>query len=780
MNIKKSTLLGLCLSIATMSYAQEFTQSIKGKIVDEASQQPLSFATVTLLNTDPVLGTTADEAGIFLLEDVALGRYDIQVAFLGYETAIIPEVVVSAAKAVYLDVKLRENTYLLDEVVVKPKIVKNSPINTMATLSARMLSVEEASRYAGGFDDPARLASSFPGVASSVGNNAIVIRGNAPKFLQWKVEGVEIPNPNHFADLGAIGGGGLTALSSNLLANSDFYTGAFPAEYSNALSGVFDIRMRNGNSSAYEHSIEVGAIGIDFASEGPMSKKNNAAYLINYRYSTLGLVSSLLPEDAQGTNYQDLSFKLKLPAENAGVFTLWGIGLIDRSGARAETEAAHQNYYQDIEEQDAKQYMGAFGIGHKLVFENAAYLNSTIAVSTNGLDLRTDRLDGDNQLRPQNEINSTNYNFTFKSFLNKKFSARHTNRTGVTLRGMSYKLSLKEANESGNPLATIAGEDGFSTLLATYSASSFSYDKWHINAGINAQLFTLNNNFTIEPRLGISHQLSNKSKLSFAYGLHSRLEPLSIYFANTSNAASPQANSGLDFSKAHHFVMAYDLEITEKLHLKVEPYFQYLFNIPIIANSTSSLLNLQNDWFINDAYINAGNGRNYGIDLTFEQFINNGFYYLLSGAVFNSSFKTDTDEWYDTRFNQNYLFNALAGKEFRLGKEKQNLLGLNVRLSLQGGDRYSIVDESASALAKDVVYDERIPFTEQTKPSTIWHFTVNYEWFKTNASHKLSLKVLNATNFEAFLGHRYNIKSNQVEEFREALMIPNVSYKLSF
>jgi len=760
--------------------AQDLTQTIKGKIIDDSSQAPIAFATVVIISTNPIIGTTSDMDGNFIFENVPIGRYDLEISFLGYEPIIKPEVIVTSAKEVILTFALKESAYTFDEIVIKPKVVKEKPLNKMATVSARMLSVEEANRYAGGFDDPARLASSFPGVASSVGNNAIIIRGNAPKYLQWKIEGVEIPNPNHFADLGAFGGGGLTALSSNLLANSDFFTGAFPAEYNNALSGVFDIKMRNGNSSEFEHSFEIGAIGIDLASEGPLIKKTNASYLVNYRYSTLGLVSSLLPEDAKGTNYQDLSFKLKFPTKKVGLFSIWGIGLIDKSGTTPEKEIEKQIYYQDIEKQDVKQYMGAFGLNHSLIFENSAYLKSTLALSTNGIDFKTDRLDDIAQLQPENEIQNANYNVTFKTFLNKKFNSRHTNKTGVILRGLGYDINFKENDNTTNNLSTLVSENGFCTLISAFSNSSFSFKKWQMNVGLNSQLFTLNNNFTLEPRLGVNYQINDKNTVSFGYGLHSRVEPLNIYFANTINSNSSQANKDLDFSKAHHFVLAYNWNISEKLHLNIEPYIQYLYNIPVIVNSTTSLINLQHDWFINDTYINSGNGQNYGLDLTLEQYINNGFYYLISASIFDSKYKADTQKWYNTRFNKNYLFNVLAGKEFRIGKKKQNLLGINLRLSIQGGDRYSIIDDTASNIEQDVVYNETTPFTEQSKTSFNAHFTINYEWYKRKSAHKLSLKVLNATNYKEFQGHRYNLKTDLVEEYREALIIPNISYKISF
>lgn len=771
----------LLLSLfGTAVIAQDFHQTISGKIYDELTQEPLSFATVVVQNTDPLIGTTADVNGEFRLDEVPLGRISLEVSYIGYETLLIPEIEVTAAKAVQMNIGLGLATTQLDEVVVRPNISKQKPLNRMASVSARMLSIEEASRFAGGFDDPARLAASFPGVASNVSNNAIIVRGNAPKFLQWKIEGIEVPNPNHFANLGAFGGGGLTALSSNLMANSDFFTGAFPAEYNNALSGVFDIRMRAGNNDAHEHSVEVGLIGLDFASEGPLSAAHNASYLFNYRYSTLGLMAPLLPEDASGTNYQDLSFKLKFPSLENGTFSVWGIGLIDNSGSSPESEPENRVYYQDVEQQDVKQYMGAAGINHQYFFTGGRFLNTSLAFSTSGVDLETERLSAENDLAPQNSINDSRYNLTFKTYYNQKLGERHVNRTGFTWRGLGYNLQLREAQNMG-PVQLVAAENGFAHLLSAYTNSAFSFQNWKIKLGLNAQVFTLSGQSTIEPRLGLQYRLSGGKELSFGYGLHSRIEPLPVYFANTTSANTPQANKDLDFTKAHHFVLAYDWDLADHLHLKLEPYYQRLFDIPIIqGGGTDALLNLQNDWFLSDAYANTGVGENYGVDLTLEQYMNNGLYFLLSGSLFNSRYKTQDSQWWNTRYNRNFLLNFLMGKEIKLGHKQQKTLGLNMRIALQGGERFSRINTEASALAQDVVYDQSIPFTEQAQASTLLHTTVSYQWNKQASTHKLALKILNANNFEEFQGHRFNLQSGQVEEFREALMIPNLSYKISF
>ena len=251
----------------------------------------------------PPIGAISDSLGQFVISNIPVGRHEIQVSYVGYEPVIVKDILATSSKEVFLEIQMKENTTQLGEIIVKPKIKKSEPLNTMTIASGRMLSVEEASRYAGGFDDPARLASSFAGVSSSIGNNGIVVRGNSPKFLQWRMEDVEIPNPNHFAEVTTFGGGGLTALSSQVLGNSDFFTGAFPAEYSNALSGVFDIHLRKGNNQKRENTVQIGVIGIDVASEGPFKKGGKSSYIFNYRYSTLDLLSSLMPENADGTKY---------------------------------------------------------------------------------------------------------------------------------------------------------------------------------------------------------------------------------------------------------------------------------------------------------------------------------------------------------------------------------------------------------------------------------------------------------------------------------------------
>ncbi len=354
-------------------FAQAQTSSsIVGSIVHEQTGEPIAFANVLAISGDKEYGAVTDDSGFFEMEEVALGRYEIRISFVGYEEVILPNMVVNSGRPLEVNTSLQEVPAVLSEVVVKPLIDKKKTKNDQILVSGRLLSVEEANRYAGGFDDPARLLSAFAGVSSRIGSNGIVIRGNAPKYLQWKMEGVEIPNPNHFADLAAFGGGGLTALSSQVLDNSDFITGSMPSSYHNALSGVFDLTMRKGNSRSHRHQLQIGLIGIDAASEGPLSSRSKSSYLINYRYSTLGLIQSLLPEEAQGINYQDLSFKFSFPSLKKGTLEWWGLGLLDKSGQKAVSEPLDQLYIENLYEQSVRQGMGATGLKYLRFLNNKA------------------------------------------------------------------------------------------------------------------------------------------------------------------------------------------------------------------------------------------------------------------------------------------------------------------------------------------------------------------------------------------------------------------------
>jgi hypothetical protein len=760
---------------------QELTQNIRGVVKDGASGTPVEFAAVSLSGTDFSLGDITDSEGVFILMNIPLGRYDLYISSVGYEPALVRELLLTSGKEVILNLTIRESITVLEELVVTPKISKDEALNPMAAVSARMLSVEETQRYAGSIDDPARLASSFAGVSGNLSHNGISIRGNAPKFLQWRMEGIEIPNPNHFADLDIFGGGGLSALSNQMLANSDFLTGAFPAEYSNALSGVFDLFIRNGNNINHEHTFQLGAIGIDAASEGPLKKGGNSSYLFNYRYSTLALLSPLLPEGSEEIKYQDLSFKLNFPTKKSGIFSFWGIGLTDLSGPDPVSDSLLRKYEEEKTDYTNVQHMGVLGLSHRLFTGENTYLHTSLAASVRDTNLLTEKIYSSDRPEFYRRIRNTGWNFIWSTYVNSKISAAFTNKTGFSMTDMRYNLMLRESRYSGAPVATPVDEKGSSVLISAYSSSALRLNnQLTLNAGINGQLFTMTGGYTIEPRLGMKWQLSPAVRLGAGYGLHSRLERYSYYYSPVDTLSDGIDNKDLDFTRAHHVVLSLGFRLSENTMLRFEPYYQYLFNVPVIADSSYSLINEQSEWFIDDPLVSTGKGRNHGLDITLERFFSRGYYFLFTQSLFISEFKGGDNIWRNSLFNRNWLFNLLTGKEWLTGAYRRNVFGINIRISYMGGERYSPVNHAASMAAMKVIFDESRAFEYQLSPAFIIHFTTSIRLNKEKSSHEIALKFLNAGMYREFYNFRYNLIEQKVDEFRQPIIVPNLSYKIEF
>ena len=608
-------------------------QTLRGVVNDRASGHPIPYATIQLTDI-PGLGMMCDSLGRFALPKVPVGRHSVQASFMGYESATVREILVTSAKEVYLEIALQESVNELSEVVVRAHN-RNEAMNKMAVAGARMLSVEEASRYAGGFDDPARLVASFAGVTPSVSNNGISIHGNAPHLLQWRLEDVEIPNPNHFADIATLGGGILSSLSAQVLGNSDFFTGAFPAEYGNAVSGVFDMKLRNGNNQRNENTFQVGIMGIDFASEGPLSKKHKASYIFNYRYSTTGLLNV----DLGGKmDYQDLNFKLNFPTRHAGTFAVWGTALLDKYKSSLEKNPDKWDYLEDAGQGRSTQYMAAGGVTHRHFFNENTLLKTTLAGTYSDQEAIQTTYDREFNPSPNIDQNSRSTNLILTSSLNRKVNNRFTNKTGLTFTQMFYNMNLELAPFIDQPLETISKGDGNTSLISAYNSSAWGInDKLSLNFGLHGQLLTLNNRWTLEPRASLKWQTNTRTSFALAYGMYSRMEKMDVYFVKTQSTGDRSVNKNLDFTKAHHLMLSFAYKVSENTSLKVEPYIQFLYDVPVMRDSSFSVLN-RDEFFVENALVNKGRGRNFGVDFTWERALNKGLYYMITASLFDSRY----------------------------------------------------------------------------------------------------------------------------------------------
>ena len=383
MSIDSRTTIALIISlfVFSLSQAQTLTQTVKGRVLDAETGGPLLGANVILLNVAPPKGAITDEQGYFRVEGVPVGRASFQFTFLGYEDFVVSEILVGSAKEVELTIRLTEALNQLQEVVLVAPTDNISPNNKLATVSARSFSVEETKRFPASVSDPGRMALSFAGVTNSDDtSNEIIIRGNAPNQLLWRIEGIEVPEPNHFSEEG-YSPGNVSLISSNMLGKSDFFTGAFPATYGNALSGVFDINLRNGNNEKGEYAFQFGVLGTDLTAEGPFSKGYKGSYLINYRYSTIAILNNIVDVTPGSTpTYQDVSLKMNFPLGNATNLSLWGIGGISDEDEDPEVEGAISS--EEIFK--SKTYMTGLTLSH--FFTKGSKLEARLSYSGNASD----------------------------------------------------------------------------------------------------------------------------------------------------------------------------------------------------------------------------------------------------------------------------------------------------------------------------------------------------------------------------------------------------------
>ncbi|MBV6647648.1 MAG: TonB-dependent receptor [Cyclobacteriaceae bacterium] len=776
-----------CYTVVQL-HSQELTQTIRGKIVDSQSESPLIGATVIVVGTDPIQGTVTDLDGEFSIPDVVVGRHDIRATFVGYEEANLPGILVGSGKQPYLNIKLKESFTQMEEVViVASEQSAGEPLNELATVSALSFSVEQTSRYAATFNDPARAAQAFAGVSTGGDDilNEIVIRGNSPKGLLWRIEGVEIPNPNHFSDVGS-SAGGISMLSNSMLANSDFFTGAFPAEYGNASSGVFDLYLRNGNNQKNEYAFQAGFLGLAAAVEGPFKQGGDASYLANYRYSTLALFDDIgvkITEENEDIVFSDLSFKVNLPTRKAGVFSFWGLGGFSTDDIKADPEVGAW-----LNERSHNK-LGILGLNHTIYLNRDTYIESTLTGSTRLTQYDEDSL----KVRAEFEEEFTESALRFSTLLNQKFNSRNTLRSGFIISHLDYDLLSRFYVRELGRLVTDVNDSGNTQFLQAYSQWQFrATEKLTMNTGLHYSLLALNNNYSVEPRFGMKYQLRPNEALSLGVGIHSRMETPSIYLGAIDNGSGilAQPNKDLELMKAAHFVVGYERSLANNWRFKAEAYYQHLYDVPILAGvnegspaepfqASFSLLNVS-DGIVTGVLSNDGEGRNYGLELTAERNLRNGFYMVVTSSLFESKYTPFDGKERNTRFNANYLFNVISGKEWKVGKGRQNLFSVNWKFILSGNNRYIPVDLTASRQNGENTLDFTRVYDESLNDYWRIDLGVRYVRNKPKATQIIAINIQNLTGRANESARFYDAFQGRIISDTQLALFPNLSYRIEF
>ncbi len=770
---------------SALSIAQNNKQNIRGIVIDKLSQTPIIGATIQINNSE--IKTITDEKGNYLLTEIIPDRYVIKVSFVGYKEVIISNVIVTSGKEVILDIAMEDEYNKLDEIVIKTSN-KAGTINKLATVSARTFSTEEVNRYAGGRSDVARLAANFAGVSTpDDSRNDIVIRGNSPVGVLWKIDGMNVTNPNHFAAVGTTGGA-VSALNTNLLKNSDFFTSAFPAEYGNATSGVFDIGFRNGNSKKRETTLQLGVItGLEATTEGPINKEKGSSYLVGYRYG-LASVAQTFGVDIGTTatpSYQDLSFKLNSGTSKLGKFSMFGIlatSTINIDGGNSGSLYGNGNQV------DFASKIGIVGVNHFKQINLKSFMSSTIGVNyseTNQSSYDFDRMANVSFIKEESNVAKTGYNFS--SNYNLKVNSKLFIKAGIQdeLIGLDLFYETKQNNIDG--WKQVWDYNSFTNLAQAFVHGKYNIsEQLTLNAGLHSQKFFLNNSVSIEPRLGLKYTINSKSSFSLGYGLHSQMQPINVYFLQTQNTDGSYSynNKNLDFTKSQHLVLGYDLQPFKDWRLKTEVYYQSISNVPVNTFSSSySMLNTGSSFKadLEDNLTNAGTGKNYGAEVTIEKFFSNGYYGLFTSSFYSSKYKGSDGFERNTAFNGKYVFNILGGKEWKVGVENRNKIATDIKFTNAGGRAYTPIDIASSqtnnreVLSTDAYSSN---YTDYFRLDIKGSYTINSKNKKISQSFSLDLQ--NVTNHKNMFSQSYDNQRMNLNTTYQLGFFPNFIYKLQF
>jgi len=774
------------------SASNDYTQSIRGTVTDAVTGYPLIGANVILLNSNPLQGTITNENGHFELLAIPIGRQNLEVSYVGYYHKIIPNILLTSGKEVVLQIRLEEKAIEMEEVIIKAGRRKDQAINEMATVSARTFSVEETERFAGSLGDPARMVANYAGVMTqNDSRNDIIIRGNSPIGVLWRMEGVEIPNPNHFGALGTTGGP-VSMVNNNLLANSDFLTGAFPAEYGNATAGAFDLNLRSGNNRKTEFTGQIGFNGFEAGVEGPLLSMQNgqkASYLANFRYSTLEVMDKLGFNFGTGEaipQYKDLTFLVDLPGTRLGrfkVFGLWGDSFIKLG--REVTDSSDNIYSNRGLATDFGSGLAVLGMSHTYYFNEKTRIKSTLSYqqtySTTVLDSVHQDIPDVPFLRSRQQEDKWSFSTQFR----QKINARNNYSFGLVLDNYNIDYIDSLNHPDYGEFITRADVSGKMAMARIYGQFQHRIgEDWTTYAGLHLQYFGLNDEIALEPRLGAKYKLNNKNTFNLGFGLHSQIQSKVIYFAQTWDSISRtyhRTNQDMAYTRSAHFVLGYDHLLNQNFRIRMETYYQHLYNVPVKESFPEFSMVNAGDFFglpMEDSLENKGTGQNYGIELTVEKFLSKGYYFLFTASLFDSKYRGADGKIRNTAFNGNYVFNLLGGYERKLGQHLR--LTLDLKTVWAGGRRYVPIDLEGSIRAGEEVRDWSQAYEDRHNDYFRTDFRVGFRLNGKRASQEWAIDLQNLTGFQSIFMQGYDVHTEEIYTVYQQGFFPMFLYRIHF
>lgn len=746
-------------------------QQVIGRVEDEATHSGLMGASIFLVRDTISIGTTSNEAGVFVFSNISPGRYEVKVSFTGFE-AVQQELLVISARRAEVVVALREFQNTLDEVV----IVTNR-IQTYES-GEHSITNEKALRIPANFFDPVRVITSYPGVMTANDqNNTIVIRGNSPAGLLWRVNGLDVVNPNHLANAGTFSdkpaayGGGVNIISSQLMERTDFYTGSQPVQYGNALSGVIDMKLRSGDTTDYKYTAQASLIGMDLAAEGPIGKKQNASFAANYRYSTVGLLSLMgVKFGDEDIQFQDLTFSMNSTLAKGRSLSWFGFAGASKNSFEhkdsVEWEFEKDQY--DIEYQSTN-----FGTG--LVFnQSLRNINFSAGASVSASKQTRNQFASPVIAEGFPDIIYSD-RFDMEKLLVSAFGRMNVKvnnnliETGVQLNYISDDILMLNQTGSSPEEFRHGVVDGL--LFQPYANwKIFFSDRFNAQLGMRYVYFTYNETSSVEPRLSAEFLPTPNSSFKISYNLVSQTQSIATYVND---------NESLELTKAHHLDLTYAFVSERGFRFSLTAYDQVLFDVPVEGFASSySLLNAI-EVYPYSGLVSKGVGQNYGLEALVEKSFFDKSYFIAGASYYNSQYKGSDDIERSTRFDGSYSANVTYGREWtKSKKQSQRSFGISTRMLYLGGLKESPI--IPTQLAPGTIYDQSRAFENKLKDYFRLDLRLNWRKNKKNYTRIIAIDIQNVFNVQNEAYHYYDHVKKKVTTQYQLGLIPVLVYRIDF
>lgn len=738
------------------------SQTVKGRVINFQSQQPVPGATVSVSGSN--LGAYTKTDGSFKIENVPVGRHKLRISAIGYE-AQIQNIVLTSGKQLQLKIQLNESIIEMEGIEVTGSRGNFQPINEAAIVSSNLFTIDDVQRFAGSRMDPARMAQNYAGVVGADDQrNDIIIRGGSPTELLWRLDGLDLPNPNHFATQGATGGP-VNAINSMLLDNSDFFTGAFPAGYGNKISGVFDLRTRRGNDENYEFLGQMGFNGFELGAEGPVPGADGS-FIANYRYSFLDFLNTLGFDFSFAgiPRYQDAMLKGDFePAKGhyISVTSLWGTSGIDM-------QRSDDN---DVETDDEDLFNGtdlfSLGIRWKHLLSDKLYGRLLFGTVYQNYFTEIDSLttDGNHNVTAIDrwyEQDSDEGYYNIKYDLNWSPSARHFISIGTEARLEYYNLNEKRfPGDNDTRDLKFIDEEGKAWRFQNFINWNWRLSKrLTLDLGLQNQYLEINSKATIEPRLAASWNFAERHSLNAGFGLFSQSPPISVMFTKPEN-------NDLDFIKSIHYVLGYSYQPFVNAIIKLEGYYKDISGAPVRddANSYYSFLNEgtnfgmvgQNNYFL----ASDGTGRAYGADFSLLKNFSDGYYITATASYIRQQYTGSDGVRRFGAFDNIFVMNLLAGYEIVVSESFT--IELSGKYIIAGGQPYTPIDLGESIRYGSTEYDEDNPFSKRKPDYSKFDFKLDFRNNLEGVSIISYLSIENAFNRDNVLMYTYDSRDKAIE-----------------